>query len=588
MLLQEKAFDDMDEWHLLADELSLLPGMTDTGRLGFALQLKFRQVQGHYPDSVHDFPSGIVHTIAEQVGCASVSPENYPFQGRQAQRHRQHIRRYLGVRLPSKADIARLSAWLTEFILPLNPQAVHGSELVTDWCQEQLIERPATEHLERIIRSAVHQFETKQQNTIFTRLSLDSKVAINHLLSAEEPGAAQVNEVTFSGLKADPGRPSLENVLSVLQRRLLLCLFGLGTNVGLKRIASQQPRVSYDELRYVKRRFIQKDALRSAISHIVNGIFRIRQPAIWGNATTSCAADSRKFGAYDQNLMTEWHARYGGRGVMIYWHVDTHSTCIYSQLRRCSSSEVAAMMEGVLRHCTDMEINHQYVDSHGQSEVAFAFSDVLGFDLLPRLKAIARQKLYVCEKEDTSLYPHLTPILTRGIDWELIAQQYDEIIKYTAALKTGTAEPEAILRRFTRNNIQHPTYKALAELGKAIKTIFLCRYLHDESLRCEINAGLNVVENWNSANNFIFYGEHGEFTSNRPADQELSMLSLHLLQISLVYINTLLIQNVLTEPAWQQRMTEEDWRGLTPLIYHHVNPYGRIELNMDQRLALAA
>lgn len=216
MLLQEKAFDDMDEWHLLADELSLLPGMTDTGCLGLALQLKFRQVQGHYPDSVHDFPSGIVHTIAEQVGCASVSPENYPFQGRQAQRHRQHIRRYLGVRLPSKADIARLSAWLTEFILPLNPQAVHGSELVTDWCQEQLIERPATEHLERIIRSAVHQFETKQQNTIFTRLSLDSKVAINHLLSAEEPGAAQVNEVTFSGLKADPGRPSLENVLSVI------------------------------------------------------------------------------------------------------------------------------------------------------------------------------------------------------------------------------------------------------------------------------------------------------------------------------------------------------------------------------------
>ncbi len=66
------------------------------------------------------------------------------------------------------------------------------------------------------------------------------------------------------------------------------------------------------------------------------------------------------------------------------------------------------------------------------------------------------------------------------------------------------------------------------------------------------------------------------------------MLSLHLLQISPVYINTLLIQNVLTEPARQQRMTEEDWRGLTPLIYHHVNPYGRIELNMDQRLALAA
>ncbi|WP_368566211.1 Tn3 family transposase [Pseudoxanthomonas sp. UTMC 1351] len=104
----------------------------------------------------------------------------------------------------------------------------------------------------------------------------------------------------------------------------------------------------------------------------------------------------------------------------------------------------------------------------------------------------------------------------------------------------------------------------------------------------EINAGLNVVENWNSANDFIFYGEHGEFTSNKPEEQEISVLSLHLLQISLIYVNTLLIQEVLSEPAWRNRMTEADWRGLSPLIYHHVNPYGRIELDMSSRLQLVA
>jgi AzlC protein/Tn3 transposase DDE domain len=62
--------------------------------------------------------------------------------------------------------------------------------------------------------------------------------------------------------------------------------------------------------------------------------------------------------------------RYGGRGVMIYWHVEHKATCIYSQLKTCSSSEVAAMIEGVLRHCTEIIVNKQYVDSHGQSEVA--------------------------------------------------------------------------------------------------------------------------------------------------------------------------------------------------------------------------
>ncbi len=54
--------------------------------------------------------------------------------------------------------------------------------------------------------------------------------------------------------------------------------------------------------------------------------------------------------------MTEWHVRYGGRGVMIYWHVERGSVCLHSRLRRCSSSEVAAMIEGVLRHDTEMEV----------------------------------------------------------------------------------------------------------------------------------------------------------------------------------------------------------------------------------------
>jgi hypothetical protein len=71
--------------------------------------------------------------------------------------------------------------------------------------------------------------------------------------------------------------------------------------------------------------------------------------------------------------MTEWHARYRGPGVMIYWHVEKNAVCIYSQLKACSSSEVAAMIEGLLRHCTEAKIDRNYVDTHGQSAVGFAF-----------------------------------------------------------------------------------------------------------------------------------------------------------------------------------------------------------------------
>ena len=244
------------------------------------------------------------------------------------------------------------------------------------------------------------------------------------------------------------------------------------------------------------------------------------------------------------------------------------------------------MIEGLLRHCTHLKIEKNYVDSHGQSEVAFAFCHLLGFDLMPRLKAIHRQKLYLPDVGKSNDYPNLKLILTRPINWELIRQQYDQMVKYAIALRLGTAETEAILKRFTRSNVSHLTYRALAELGKAIKTIFLCKYLHSESLRREVNAALNVVENWNNTNGFIFFGKGKEISTNRLEDQEIAVLSLHLLQSSLVYVNTLLIEEVLSESRWINRMQAEDLRALTPLIWSHVNPYGNFRLNLDERLPI--
>jgi TnpA family transposase len=373
-----------------------------------------------------------------------------------------------------------------------------------------------------------------------------------------------------------------------VRRRLLLCLYGLGTNAGLKRLVVGDHGFTYKELLHTRRRYIDAESLRDATRRVVNATLAARDPAVWGEGTTACASDSTHFAAFDQNLMTEWHVRYGGRGVMIYWHVERQSVCIHSRLKRCSSSEVASMIEGVLAHDTEMEIDRQYVDSHGQSEVAFAFCKLLGFQLLPRLKAIAGQKLYLPGPGTADDYPNLACILTRPIDWPLIERQYDEMVRYTTAMAERTADPEAILRRFTRNNVQHPTYKALAELGKAMKTAFLCRYLHDEALRREINEGLNVVETWNSANGFIFFGRGGEVASNRLDEQQASVAALHLLQSCLVYVNTLMLQRVLAEECWRGRMTAADERGLTPLIWAHVSPYGAFDLNMERRLDIEA
>ena len=63
------------------------------------------------------------------------------------------------------------------------------------------------------------------------------------------------------------------------------------------------------------------------------------------------------------------------------------------QIKSCSSSEVISMIEGVIHHATNAEVKKNYVDSNGQSLVAFAFSYLLNFELLPRLKRIGAEKL---------------------------------------------------------------------------------------------------------------------------------------------------------------------------------------------------
>src|SRR5260370_2266968 len=87
------------------------------------------------------------------------------------------------------------------------------------------------------------------------------------------------------------------------------------------------------------------------------GRLQARNPAIWGSGTTACASDSKHFGAWDQNLTTQWHVRYGGRGLLIYSHAPPNSLVIPSPLKAPAPPQSAPPRERAIPPSTQTEVH---------------------------------------------------------------------------------------------------------------------------------------------------------------------------------------------------------------------------------------
>jgi len=165
-------------------------------------------------------------------------------------------------------------------------------------------------HRKKAISLSPLEAQPEPRNLISLKREVGERWSNTNLLDILKETALRTDFLDFLTSVASRERLPRE----VLHRRLLLCLYGLGTNTGFKRLPSADPGTTYADLRYVSSRYIHKEQLRNAIAHVANAIFEIRKAEIWGEGTTACASDSKKFGAWNQNLLTEWHIRYRGAG----------------------------------------------------------------------------------------------------------------------------------------------------------------------------------------------------------------------------------------------------------------------------------
>jgi uncharacterized protein DUF4158 len=183
---------------LLPGEKHLLANKTGPTRLGFAVLLKFFQIEGGFPQHPQDIPDVAVRHVARQVGVEESAWPRYRWQGRTIEYHRAQIRKLLDFRVATVTDSQALRAWLIEHILPHDPQPERLPHHVRERCRTLHLEPPAPERIDRLVRSALHAFEKRFCAVTYKRLSPQTRESLESLLGAGR-NVAFLDEVEQEG-----------------------------------------------------------------------------------------------------------------------------------------------------------------------------------------------------------------------------------------------------------------------------------------------------------------------------------------------------------------------------------------------------
>ena len=166
----------VEHWTLLPDELALLVNKSNHNRLGFALLLKFFQLEARFPYYQHEVPQVVISQVAKQLGVIAEIYLKYDWNGRTIKRHRAQIRNIFGFREATAKDSQYIAQWLTGQVLGHEHDLEHLLAEVYQQFRQRQIEPPTPERVERLIHSAIYTYEQRFFAAVMQQLSASTRV----------------------------------------------------------------------------------------------------------------------------------------------------------------------------------------------------------------------------------------------------------------------------------------------------------------------------------------------------------------------------------------------------------------------------
>jgi hypothetical protein len=178
--------DLIEVWTLLEEDQKRLRNKSGANRLGFALLLKFFEVEARFPEEAAEVPTAAVSYVAQQVKVAAEEWGVYDWSGRAIKRHRMEVRAAFGFRKCTQEDQAQLAQWLAAELCPVELSRDRLAEAVVARCRNDRLEPPAPARVTRLVASAVNTFEEGFCTTTVERLSATSRSRLDELVAEDD------------------------------------------------------------------------------------------------------------------------------------------------------------------------------------------------------------------------------------------------------------------------------------------------------------------------------------------------------------------------------------------------------------------
>ncbi|MBO9463310.1 Tn3 family transposase [Labrenzia sp. R5_0] len=357
-----------------------------------------------------------------------------------------------------------------------------------------------------------------------------------------------------------------------------------GTNLGPKRMAGASKGISAHQIGWMRTFHARSETYRAAQACVTDAHTFHPHSRLWGDGTTA-SSDGQFFRASDRAAKRgDINLHYGSEpGTKFYSGLSDQYGYFSILPISPTESEAVYVLDGLFDHDTILEIEELFTDTGGAAAHVFYTYSIVGKRFAPRLRNIKDRKFHTFEKADT--YPALANHIGTPINTTLILENWDDLLRLGASVTTRAVAPSTILKMFATSSKANDLAKALREIGRIERTLFMIEWYSSLTLRRRCQAGLNKGEAAHKLKRAVFFHERGEIRDRSYDSQAFRASGLNLVVSAIVHWNTVYLSRAVAHLRQQGRNIPDDvLKHISPLSWEHINLTGIYSWDTEQQI----